>query len=332
MTTDEPEIRPYRDADFDAVVALWQMCGLLVSHNDPARDIAFCRATATAELFVATAGATMAGSVMAGHDGHRGWLYYVAVAPASRGTGLGRRLVDHGERWLSAHGAAKVNLMIRDGNDAVRDFYAAQGYASEPRIVMARFLYDRGDAADPQPPKTKIETRITYLEMRAAPASPLPEPGPPAAVGRLERPSLAFYRFLYDSVGQPWLWYERRLLDDDVLAAIIGDPAVTIDLLTVDGEPAGYAELDARKWPDIELAYFGLRPQFIGRGLGPALLGRAVNDAWARGPRRLWVHTDDLDHPSAKALYERAGFVPYREEHVVIDDPRSLGLCVAAEG
>ena len=324
-----PTIRAHRDTDGAALAALWAASGLTESHNDPARDIAFCRATPTAALFVAEAAAAIVGSIMIGHDGHRGWIYYLAVAENHRGTGLGRRLVGHGEAWLAGRGVAKVNLMIRDTNAAVQKFYTAIGYAAEPRIVMARFLYDRGDAAKPRPPQTQIETRIAYLEMRAPPPGPLPAPRPPAAVNRIAQPSVAFYRFLYDSVGAPWLWWERRIVDDDALAAIIGDPGVTLDVLTLDGEPAGFAELDARRWPNIELAYFGLRPQFIGRGLGPALLGHAVNQAWALQPRRLWVHTCDLDHPRAEAMYERAGFVPYREETAVIDDPRSLGLFAA---
>jgi ribosomal protein S18 acetylase RimI-like enzyme len=77
---------------------------------------------------------------MTGSDGHRGWLYYVAVHPDHRGSGLGRAMVRHAERWLGRLGIAKVELMIRDDNDAVRGFYERLGFAVEPRIVMSRWL------------------------------------------------------------------------------------------------------------------------------------------------------------------------------------------------
>ena len=95
-------------------------------------------------------------------------------------------------------------------------------------------------------------------------------------------------------------------------------------VLYAGGEPAGYAELDRRSAPDIELAYFGLLPEFIGRTLGPWLLHWAIDAAWAREPQRLWVHTCSLDHPRAIALYQRAGFVPYKQERKLIPDPRPL--------
>ncbi len=110
------EIRPIADADLAAVEALWRACGLVVSYNPPADDIAFCRATPNSELFVAEAGGAVVATAMAGHDGHRGWLYYVAVDPAMRGEDLGRHMVAHAEGWLRSLGVRKVNLMIRETN------------------------------------------------------------------------------------------------------------------------------------------------------------------------------------------------------------------------
>lgn len=133
-------IRSFRDDDLDAVVGLWHTCGLVVAHNDPARDIAFCRAAPQSELFVAEADGRLVATAMAGHDGHRGWLYYVAVPPGRRGTGLGRRIVDHAEAWLKSLGVRKVNLMIRESNLGARGFYARLGHDVEPRCVMARWL------------------------------------------------------------------------------------------------------------------------------------------------------------------------------------------------
>ena len=140
MSRAPPRIRSFHDDDPDRVVELWRACGLVVAYNDPARDITFCRAAPQSELFVAEAGGDIVATAMAGHDGHRGWLYYVAVEPARRGEGLGRRIVAHAETWLASLGVRKVNLIIRDTNLDVRSFYQRLGYAVEPRCVMARWL------------------------------------------------------------------------------------------------------------------------------------------------------------------------------------------------
>jgi GNAT superfamily N-acetyltransferase len=179
----------------------------------------------------------------------------------------------------------------------------------------------------PPRPDGKIESVITYLEMRAPPAE---GPGAPPEDGlsivQAVRPTVSFYRYLYDTVGEPWLWGDRRKLSRDALQAIVQHPDVEVHVLYADGVPAGYAELDARDKPEIEVSYFGLIPDFIGRKLGRYLLSFAIQTAWRRRPTRLWVHTCSLDHPSAIGLYRRAGFKPYKEEIELADDPRTLGL------
>lgn len=176
--------------------------------------------------------------------------------------------------------------------------------------------------ADPAP----IETVITYLQMTNPPGSAHPPtPAAKVALMRAEAPTLAFYRFLYDSVGGPWLWWERRVMDDADLSAVILNPAVEVYVLYVGGVPAGFAELDARKMPgEIELAYFGLMEEFVGRGFGGYFLRWAIDQAWSRDPApgRLWVNTCTLDHPNALAVYQRCGFEPYERESKTIDDPR----------
>jgi ribosomal protein S18 acetylase RimI-like enzyme len=318
-------IRAAVDGDVEAIGALWRACGLWRPWNDPVRDIAFCRAAADAELFVAEANDRLAGTVMCGHDGHRGWVYYLAVDPTVQRQGLGRRLMRHAERWLRRRGAPKCQLMVRNGNRPVEAFYRALGYERSDVFVMERFL-DKAAAAARQAAGLergrRIEVVTTYLQMRAAPRRPQAAPPSGTALLRLQAPSVAFYRFLYDTVGAPWLWYERRQMDDDVLAAIIGDPKVDVFTLFLSGEPAGFAELDRRTTSEIELAYLGLRPEFIGHGLGLYLVSWAVDAAWQHGPERLWVHTCNLDHPRALGLYQRAGFTVYRQERTMIDDPR----------
>jgi GNAT superfamily N-acetyltransferase len=168
-----------------------------------------------------------------------------------------------------------------------------------------------------------VDTLVTYLEMTTAPAQP-PRltPCPGVEVRWARRPTISFYRYLYFAVGELWTWTVRRLLSDAELATILQDLRVEVNVLWVDGVPAGYAELDRRAPPDIELAYFGLVPEFIGRGLGAYLLDWTIHHAWRARPRRLWVHTCDLDHPRALDLYQRLGFRIYdrRTERVSLPE------------
>lgn len=138
-------IRPYVDTDLESVTKLWETCGLARPWNNPARDIALCRDTPSSELFVGLdrqgrGSRGVVATVMTGNDGHRGWLYYLAVDPALQRKGLARNMVYHAEAWLASQGIRKVQLMIRDDNAAVRSFYERVGYAVEPRIIMSRWL------------------------------------------------------------------------------------------------------------------------------------------------------------------------------------------------
>ncbi len=103
--------------DEDAVVGLWRDCDLVTSYNDPGVDFRFARAGLCSEVLVAVdEDGRIVGSVMVGHDGHRGWLYYVAAAPHLRGSGVGRRMVQEAEDWLRRRGVAKGQLMVRETN------------------------------------------------------------------------------------------------------------------------------------------------------------------------------------------------------------------------
>jgi len=176
-----------------------------------------------------------------------------------------------------------------------------------------------------EPVEDTLEVTVTYLEMRTRPRRHQHNLHRTVALLRAERPPIHFYRYLYETVGAPWLWYERRQLDDEALAAIVHDENVEVFVLYADGSPAGFAELDCRQMPDVELTYCGLVPDFIGEGLGLYLIDHAVELAWQHEPERVWVHTCTLDHPRALLVYQRAGFVPYREETKVIADPRRTG-------
>lgn len=317
------EIRRYVESDFAAVVALWDEAGISVPYNDPAQEIPLALASPNTALFIGEEDGELVGTVLAGHDGHRGWLYKLAVTPVRRQRGLGRRLVAHAESWLAAQGMPKINLMIRDTNAAVRDFYVRLGYVVAPRSVMQKGL----DAAHANPTGRSLDITVTHLEMTARPTRPS-RPHPPGrhALMRAEAPPIAFYRFLYDTIGARWFWFERRRMSDEALSAIIADPKVEIYVLHVEGSPAGFIELDRRPAPAIDIALFGIMPGLAGRGLGAYLLDWGVSQAWSHEPDRLTVRTCTLDHPRALQAYQRVGFAPVRQEVRVVDDPRSLGL------
>jgi ribosomal protein S18 acetylase RimI-like enzyme len=321
------KIRAYRDDDLDDVVRLWDACGLNVPHNDPADDIALVRRSPNAALLLAHAGPRLVGTVLVGHDGHRGWMYRLAVSPERQRGGLGRMLVEHAEDWLAARGLRKLNLMIRPDNTEVRAFYERVGYEETPRLVMARWLHGDNAIAGR---RRHLAVTVTHLEMTAPPKrAATPPPGLKLALLRAEPMPVGFYRYLYDAVGAPWLWSERRLLDDAALQAVVADPKVEIFVLYVAGVPAGFFELDRRTGPDIELTHIGLLPDFIGRGLGRHLVSSAIDAAWQHSPQRLTARTRSLDHPRAFTALQRAGFVPVRQETMQIEDPRAGGLIPA---
>jgi GNAT superfamily N-acetyltransferase len=170
------------------------------------------------------------------------------------------------------------------------------------------------NAQNSAPRRQTIATKTAYLQMHAPPGIGAKAPIHGVAVERVERPSVEYYRFLYNSVGRDYHWIDRNRMPGDELRRIVEDERVEIYLLTVGGEPAGYAELDRRQEGEIELAYFGLFPAFVGRGLGKYFLNWAVERAWSHRPRRVWVHTCDLDHPAALPNYLKAGFVVYDEQ------------------
>jgi GNAT superfamily N-acetyltransferase len=319
-------IRPYVPGDFAAVTALWDATGISIHYNDPAKDIPRMLATHNCQLYVGTIEERVMASIMVGHEGHRGWLYKLAVMPEFRGKGYGRDLVQQAERWLVARGMPKVNLMIRDTNIKVREFYQRLGYDVAARTVMERWL--KPEEIDLGP--SELEVVTTHLEMTERPTRPtVPCPAGQYAVLRLERPSVQFYRYLYNLVGQSWMWTDRCKTSDEMLNAEINAEGVEIYVLYAGGEPAGYVELDRRGKPNIRIVYFGLAPFYIGRGLGRYLLNWAVDLAWSYGPQRLLVSTWSFDHPRAFANYQRAGFRPYKQTRGKLLDPRLEGTVPA---
>jgi ribosomal protein S18 acetylase RimI-like enzyme len=135
------------DADVAAVIALWQRCGLTRPWNDPGADIAFARKGPNAAVLVGHHDSSVVASVLVGHDGHRGWVYYVAVDPDRRHKGYGRVIMNAAEDWLRERGIEKLQLLVRSDNTQVKTFYQSLDYAEQERVIFAKWL----DGREPTP-------------------------------------------------------------------------------------------------------------------------------------------------------------------------------------
>lgn len=133
-------IRPFEPRDTEAVVALWRACGLARPQNDPHKDIARKLRVNPEWFLVAETDGAIVGTVMAGYEGHRGWINYLGVAPALQRGGLGRRLMDEAEARLRAAGCPKINLQVRPDNRAAIAFYERIGFAVEGAISLGKRL------------------------------------------------------------------------------------------------------------------------------------------------------------------------------------------------
>ena len=164
-------------------------------------------------------------------------------------------------------------------------------------------------------PAAEVEYTVTYLEMTARPERPRP-PLPMLkglALLRVETPPVHFFRYLYDAVGRDYEWTDLHAWSDDDLAAFAQDPAVALYVAYLTGWPAGFIMLDFREPRVCDIAYFGLAPEAIGRGLGHWLLGAGVYIAWDSDIARMTVNTCTLDHPRALPTYQKWGFSPVRQ-------------------
>ncbi|PPQ19743.1 Acetyltransferase (GNAT) domain-containing protein [Bradyrhizobium shewense] len=173
-------------------------------------------------------------------------------------------------------------------------------------------------------PAGKIAAVVTHLEMTAPPAR-RDDPSGTRTLRRVDTPTLPWYRDLFRRVGEDWLWFSRARMTDTELAAIIHAPDIEVYALVVDGRDEGLLELDFREPAQCELVYFGVTAPLIGTGAARFLMTRALELAWSRDVRRVWVHTCTLDHPSAVAFYQRSGFRPFRRQIEIADDPRLDG-------
>lgn len=182
-------------------------------------------------------------------------------------------------------------------------------------------------------PAGQLATIVTSLEMLSAPAVAA---GPQKSALKLEHWPTPVdrdrYRALFREIGEPWLWRGRLVMDDATLTATLDAPTTTVHVATRrDGTPVGLLELDFSVPATCEIAYFGLVPGMTGNGHGAWLMAHALRMAWKGQPEsppvtRVWVHTCDLDHPSALGFYQRQGFVPFERGVEIYPDPRAAGL------
>ncbi len=143
MSAGEFSLRQYARADQHGLVELWTACGLLRPWNDPLEDIHLCVTAPSSELVVADSAGRLIGSAMLGHDGHRGWVYYLAVHPNWQRNGIGRSLMSYAERWMDERQVPKIQAMIRADNLPVRGFYRRLGYQDNDVQVVEKFLNQR---------------------------------------------------------------------------------------------------------------------------------------------------------------------------------------------
>ncbi|TVQ07037.1 MAG: GNAT family N-acetyltransferase [Leptolyngbya sp. DLM2.Bin27] len=167
-----------------------------------------------------------------------------------------------------------------------------------------------------------VDVTTWYLEM-LNPAQLRPQliEQPALDIRQAQVPCPEFSRFLYTSVGGPWHWHERLAWNRDRWLTYLSQPEIETWVAYWSGTPAGYIELGQQPQGNVEIVYFGLLPQFIGRGIGGHLLTVGVQRAWAMGASRVWVHTCSLDGPHAYKNYEARGFTRYDTQVALQDLP-----------
>jgi ribosomal protein S18 acetylase RimI-like enzyme len=182
-------------------------------------------------------------------------------------------------------------------------------------------------------PPGVIAAVTTYLEMTARPPRRPVAPAPNLTFVRLDpraARALAEYRDLYSRIGRDLMWFSRAGLSKASLAALLGADGIEIWLVRRDGAAIGLVELDyrdaaGRPGDETEIVYFGLVPEAIGGGSGRWMMEQALDRAFARTIRRLWLHTCHYDHPAALDFYRRSGFTPYKTAIELAPDPRLSG-------
>ncbi len=164
--------------------------------------------------------------------------------------------------------------------------------------------------------------RVSYLALREPPAVSAENACPAGIEIARQTLSLDDYLALYKAVGGPWGWDQRLNMPRNALSDFLAGPSCHIFTLREGARTIGFCEFDSSRLPDVQLMNFGLIPEVFGRGLGPSFLHAVLRQLWDEiNPRRIWLHTDEWDHPRALEVYRNAGFVLDEER---LEDPADL--------
>ena len=267
-----------------------------------------------ASTLLRTIGATVGESGLALSGAGLADTTRLAASPGALWAGILAANADHVAEAIGVLEGALAGVRGSLGDAAaITDTFTAAGRWRRALKLMGEAEHPRRRQSDPPPERTVPATR-TYFEHQGRPAVATAWPDDRWTLARVESCPAAVYRFLYREVGRPWHWIDRLPWSDDRIRAHVDTPAIEILLLTHDTVPAGFAELERGNDGSVEIVYFGLLPDFIGRRAGRAFLDAVLERAWAGGTSRVWLHTCTLDHPRAVANYVAAGFRPMREE------------------
>ncbi len=175
-------------------------------------------------------------------------------------------------------------------------------------------------------PGGKTVSVVTHLQMFERPAARPERSEASWMLRKLDAPDPDWYRALFRRIGENWLWFSRLQLSDEEIGAVLGSVLHETYVFEAQGQAEGLLELDFGVDGECDISFFGLTPPLVGCGAGRWMMNRALELAWVRPIRRLSLHTCTLDHPGALGFYMRSGFVPYRRQVEVADDPRVIGL------
>ncbi len=324
-----------KKAKFDNIndlISLWHGCGLSRPWNDPTSDIMLAFNAKECEIFIGEINSNIMASAMCGFDGHRGWIYYVAVDEKHRKLGYSKQMVAAAEQYLKSHGYPKIQLMIRNDNINVQDIYAKLVYKKEDCVLMSKWLKPPS-AEHKYNADTNLNVVITYLKLTNRHMDnefELPAGMNNAILTHVSNMDVGFFRYLYNNVGEKYLWWEKRIISDQELFKYINRNGMEFHILNIGGMPAGFIELyfDPVIKDTAEISCFGLLPNFIGKKIGSYLLNKAINICWEHNnkPQKILLETCTLDHPMALLNYQKSGFKIFDKKSITIKDPRSRGI------
>lgn len=185
---------------------------------------------------------------------------------------------------------------------------------------MTSDLHSKSDTEGTSHQRVLITT--WYLEMTELPKHPPVELNIEGFhIERILKAPIHFYRYLYDTIGSPWVWWERKLQSDEQVLNDIHHPLVELYVPYIHFLPIGMVELDFRVPEEVQLAYFGIFPEYYGRGIGTYLLDWSARYVFSRGVRRYWLHTCSMDSPYALRTYQKVGFRIYKTVEEYTEHP-----------